>query len=53
MATATVLVSCVFVQPVRDLGFAEQQLVEIARALAIDARLIIMDEPAQRGLVDR
>jgi inositol transport system ATP-binding protein len=30
---------------VRDLSVAEQQMVEIARALSQDARLIIMDEP--------
>ncbi len=30
---------------VRDLSVAEQQLVEIARALSMDARLIVMDEP--------
>lgn len=31
--------------PVRKLGVAQRQLVEIARALSIDAKLIIMDEP--------
>ena len=31
--------------PVGDLSIAEQQLVEIARALAFSAELIIMDEP--------
>lgn len=30
---------------VRDLSVAEQQMVEIARALSIQSRLIIMDEP--------
>ena len=31
--------------PVRDLSVAEQQLVEIARALSMRSRIIIMDEP--------
>ncbi len=31
--------------PVRDLSVAEQQLVEIARALSMQSRLIVMDEP--------
>ena len=31
--------------PVQQLGVAQRQLVEIARALSVDAKLIIMDEP--------
>jgi rhamnose transport system ATP-binding protein len=31
--------------PVRGLSVAEQQLVEIARALSLQARLLVMDEP--------
>jgi ribose transport system ATP-binding protein len=31
--------------PVADLSIAQQQMVEIAKALSINARLIIMDEP--------
>ena len=30
---------------VRGLGVAEQQMVEVAKALSIDARILIMDEP--------
>ncbi len=30
---------------VRDLGIAQQQMVEVAKALSIQARVIIMDEP--------
>ena len=30
---------------VKDLGVAQQQMVEIAKALSIDARLVMMDEP--------
>ena len=32
-------------RPMRDLGIAQMQAVEIAKALAHDAKLIIMDEP--------
>ena len=31
--------------PVRSLGIAEQQMVEIAKALSVSARILIMDEP--------
>jgi inositol transport system ATP-binding protein len=32
-------------KPVRDLSVAQQQMVEIARALSMQSRLIVMDEP--------
>lgn len=32
-------------QLVKELGIAEQQMVEIAKALSLDAKIIIMDEP--------
>jgi ribose transport system ATP-binding protein len=31
--------------PVRDLTLAQRQLVEVARALSLDARVLVMDEP--------
>ncbi|MFI9810910.1 sugar ABC transporter ATP-binding protein [Saccharothrix variisporea] len=31
--------------PVRDLGIAQQQMVEIARALSLNAQLLVLDEP--------
>ena len=33
-------------KPVRDCSVAEQQMIEIAKALALDARVLIMDEPS-------
>jgi ribose transport system ATP-binding protein len=32
-------------RPVHELGIAEQQMVEVAKALADDARILVMDEP--------
>lgn len=31
--------------PVRELGVGQQQMVEVAKALAFDAKIVIMDEP--------
>jgi ribose transport system ATP-binding protein len=39
-------------RPVRDLSLAERQLVEIARALSLDATILVMDEPTS-ALTDR
>lgn len=33
-------------RPARELSLAEQQMVEIVKALSLDARLLIMDEPS-------
>ena len=38
--------------PVRELGIAQQQMVEVAKALSQDARILIMDEPTS-ALTDR
>ena len=38
---------------VRDLSVAEQQMVEIARALSMQSRLIVMDEPTSALSRDR
>ncbi len=32
-------------QPVRELSIAQQQMVEVAKAISLDARILIMDEP--------
>ena len=38
--------------PVRSLSVADRQLVEIARALAIEAKLIVFDEPTSSLIAD-
>ena len=38
--------------PVRFFSIAQQQMIEVAKALSIDARLIVMDEPTS-SLTDR
>lgn len=37
---------------IADLGVAEQQMVEVAKALSVDARILVMDEPTS-ALTDR
>lgn len=32
-------------RPIRELSIAEQQMVEVAKAISLDARILIMDEP--------
>lgn len=32
-------------RPVRELGIAEQQIVEVAKAISLEAKILIMDEP--------
>jgi rhamnose transport system ATP-binding protein len=43
---ATLHVSLNSHMPVQGLSIAEQQLVEIAKALALDARVLVLDEPS-------
>ncbi|OVE80261.1 D-xylose ABC transporter ATP-binding protein [bacterium I07] len=38
--------------PVKELGVAQQQMVEVAKALSMNARIVIMDEPTS-ALTDR
>jgi len=32
-------------RPVRDFGIAQQQMIEVAKALSLDAKILVMDEP--------